>query len=134
MSDSRSPAGWLAQLTANTRPQPAIPGVLLLMLTFIGALVAGPDGWAVWWVPIGIALSCSVAIAAGFCSLFPQLAWITLALWGLSLVGRGALAEPSRYVLLVGIVAAVLMFAVQLWRIRTARFVPTITDQSAADY
>lgn len=128
MTAGRPPRGWREKLTANTRPQPAIPAALVFMLTLSAGLFGGVDGWAVWLVPLGLLASCGLAVAAGFCSLFPPLLWLLLAVWALSLVGRGTLPPSAAYAVYIGAGVSVTMLVVQLWRIRTKRFVPTITE------
>ena len=78
----RPPRTALEILTANSRPQPAIPAVLVLLLCglFAGyATQAGSSSVAAWALTAGLLLSCGLAVAAGFCSVFPTLAWIGLA-------------------------------------------------------
>ncbi|MDH3582026.1 MAG: hypothetical protein OEM91_15555 [Hyphomicrobiales bacterium] len=130
---TRPPADWQEALIANFRPQPAIPAALICMLAFSFAVLTqepqvAADGFGAKaiLITLGIVASCGLAIAAGFCSLFPQLIWFLLALWGLRLTAAGALAAYNFYVLLVGMCAVVAMFLVQLWRVRTGRFVPSI--------
>lgn len=132
----RPPEGLVETVTANCRPQPAIPGVLVLMLTLLLPVMSqdpqasGPsESLLMWAVPVGILASCGLAIAAGFCSFFPQLAWIGLATWGMKFTAAGGpLPAYNRWVLVAGMVAATLMLGVQLWRVITRRFVPTIVD------
>jgi hypothetical protein len=129
---SRPPATPLETITANCRPQPAIPAVLVLMLCgLLGrmALQSGGDSVAAWALTAGLVVSCGLAIAAGFCSLFPTLAWIGLA-W-LLFRGGDVLAFHGRVAFWAGMVAAVAMTLLQVWRVRTGRFVPTITDPPA---
>jgi hypothetical protein len=128
---SRSPAGLLESLIANCRPQPAIPALLVLMLTLMfavtrGAAPAGGADWTTWVTVAGLLASCGLAIAAGFCSLFPPLSWIVVAWLGLDVIGRVPGAAYTRATFVAGVVAAVLMIALQTWRVRTGRFVPTI--------
>ncbi|RMF96126.1 MAG: hypothetical protein D6727_09075 [Gammaproteobacteria bacterium] len=122
---------------ANARPQPAIPSLLVFLLTLMSALSAAAPGSvpdptelsAAWLlVPLGFALSCGLAIAAGFCSVFPQLAWIALGAWALRFVApAGPLPAYNRWVLGAGLVVCVLMLGLQIWRVATGRFVPTIS-------
>ncbi len=137
---TRPPANWQETLLANFRPQPAIPAVLVIMLAFSFAVMTqGPQPSAAGFsisallITLGILASAGLAIAAGFCSLFPQLSWVLLALWGLRLTAVGTLADYNYYVLLFGMFAVALMFFVQVWRVKTGRFVPSIrieTDPS----
>ncbi len=125
----------MEHVTANLRPGPAIPGVLVLLMTIMFTIVTrgGPDAgetsWMILLVPVGILASCGLAIAAGFCSFFPQLAWIALATWALRFTAAGGpLPAYNRYVLIAGMVAAAAMIGLQFWRVRTGKFVPTIRD------
>ena len=127
---TRPPRTPLEIITANSRPQPAIPAILVLLLCglFAGSAVqAGSASFAAWGLTVGLLASCGLAIAAGFCSVFPPLAWIALA--GLLFRSSAAvLAVHSRVALGVGMVAAATMTVVQIWRVKTGRFVPTISD------
>jgi hypothetical protein len=117
-------------LTANSRPQPAIPALLVLMICglFAGAAVqAGSGSLAAWGLTAGLLASCGLAVAAGFCSVFPTLAWIGLA-WLLLGSAAPELALHTRVALGAGTFAAAAMTLVQVWRVRTGRFVPTITE------
>ena len=94
------------------------------------AVRAGGASFAAWGLTAGLLVSCGLAVAAGFCSVFPTLAWIGLA----GLLFRSsvtALAAHSRLALGAGMVAAAVMTVVQVWRVRTGRFVPTISDGPA---
>jgi len=127
---TRAPRTPLEILTANCRPQPAIPAVLVLLLCGLfaaSAVQAGSGSFAAWGLTVGLLASCGLAIAAGFCSVFPTLAWIGLAglLFRSSFAG---LALHSRAALVAGVLAAVAMTFVQIWRVKTGRFVPTISD------
>lgn len=131
----RAPATLLESAIANCRPQPAIPAVLVLLFTlmFAGASGGAPSGAdsataGTWIVTAGIVASCGLAVAAGFCSYFPPLAWIAVAF-----LSRGLLfAVPGRPVVTValaaGTAAAAAMLLVQFWRVRTGKFVPTVSD------
>jgi hypothetical protein len=130
----------MESLVANCRPQPAIPALLVLLLTlmFAGSLGGGPaaDGgptFATLAVIAGVLASCGLAVAAGFCSLFPPLAWIVVALAGAGIIARMPGATYGRAALVVGVIAAVVMTLVQLWRVRTGRFVPTIEEAAGPD-
>ncbi len=126
---SRAPQTAFETLIANCRPQPAIPAVLVMMLTLVGAGSAvGAEAWTGWLIGAGILASCGLGIAAGFCSLAPPLAWLGLAWVGRGLLAAAAGAPYTRYVLMLCGVASVAMIAVQIWRIRTGRFVPTIEE------
>lgn len=140
----RPPANLIETVTANCRPQPAIPALLVLLLCALYFMMAtGPDAgaggataapglstFAALGLTLGLLVSCGLAIAAGFCSLFPQLSWIAVALL---LFGTRAALLPwhARVALHAGIAAAAVMALVQVWRVRTGRFVPTIEDRSA---
>ena len=127
---SRPPRTALEIITANSRPQPAIPAVLVLMVCglFTGAAVqAGSASFPAWALTAGVLASCGLAVAAGFCSVFPTLAWIALA-WLLFGARAGLLAGHTQVALGIGFAAAAAMTLVQVWRVKTGRFVPTITD------
>lgn len=127
---TRTPRTPLEILTANCRPQPAIPAVLVLLLCglFAGSTVkAGGASFAAWALTAGLLVSCGLAVAAGFCSLFPTLAWMALA-WLLFSAVSEALAVHSRVALDAGMLAAAAMTLVQVWRVKTGRFVPTLPD------
>ena len=126
----RAPRTALEILTANSRPQPAIPAVLVLLLCglFTGyAVQAGSASVAAWALTSGLLISCGLAVAAGFCSVFPTLAWSALAALLFS-KSVALLAPHSRIALGAGMLAAAAMTLVQVWRVRTGRFVPTISD------
>ncbi|MEQ1800941.1 MAG: hypothetical protein ABL989_03400 [Gammaproteobacteria bacterium] len=126
----RPPRTLLETVTANSRPQPAIPAVLVLMLCglFAGAAVtAGGGSLAAWGLTSGLLVSCGLAVAAGFCSVFPTLAWIGLA-WLLLGARAPGLALHTQVALGAGTLGAIVMTLVQVWRVRTGRFVPTITE------
>ena len=131
MTNTRPPQTPLENFTANCRPQPAIPAVLVLLIC---AMLVGPalgGGTLVGWgLTVGVLASCGLAIAAGFCSFFPTAIWIALALL---LFGRSAASLPlhTQVALYGGVVAAAGMIGVQVWRVRTGRFVPTITEPAA---
>lgn len=130
----REPRGWHEHIVAHCRPQPAIPAVaaffLLVLLPMMSAASPAAENsvWQLWLIPAGLVVSCGLAIAAGFCSLAPPLIWIACATWGLSLAERAGL--PAFHVVLVyaGIAAAAVTVVIQLWRIQTRRFVPTVVD------
>ncbi|MEO8443664.1 MAG: hypothetical protein ABI567_01525 [Gammaproteobacteria bacterium] len=131
---SRPPETALETITANCRPQPAIPAVLVLMLCGLlarSAAQAGGDSLVAWALTAGLVVSCGLAIAAGFCSLFPTLAWMGLA-W-LLLRGGESLALHGQVAFWAGMVAAAGMTLLQVWRVRTRRFVPTIADGPSPD-
>lgn len=132
MPVTRPPRTTLEKLTANSRPQPAIPAVLVLMICglFAGAAVqAGSGSLAAWGLTAGLLASCGLAVAAGFCSVFPTLAWIGLA-WLLLGGAAPELAVHTRVALAAGTFAAAAMTLVQVWRVKTGRFVPTITEDA----
>jgi hypothetical protein len=126
-------------LTANSRPQPAIPALLVLLLAIIipvlsldpGEIRDHSNASLVWLLlPLAIVSSCGLAIAAGFCSVFPQLVWIAVASWALKFtVPGGPLPAYNRYAFLIGILACAAMFVYQLHRVRSGQFVPTIVDE-----
>ena len=130
----RAPETLIETLLANFKPQPAIPALIVLIFSIIApAILADPgaapgDNGSVWLllIPVGIVISCGLAVAAGFCSLFPPLAWIAIAVWAFKFTQSGPLPGYNRMVLLAGIVVAAAMIVVQIWRVRTGRFRPTI--------
>lgn len=119
----------LNTVLAHCRPQPAIPALLLLMLTLLVALPAAgattPGAVIAWGVPLGLLGSAALALAAGFCSFFPPVVWLAIA-W-LAAGSLRAIAvpwiEPSLW---VGSAVAVAGIAIQAWRVATRRFVPTM--------
>lgn len=133
MPATHAPRTTVEKVTANCRPQPAIPAVLVLMIAAMlgGAAAAGGGGsFAALALTAALLASCGLAIAAGFCSFFPTAIWIVLALL---LFGRSAPDLPlhTQIALGAGVVAAAGMILVQVWRVRTGRFVPTITGPAA---
>jgi hypothetical protein len=97
---------------------------------FAGAAVqAGSGSLAAWGLTAGLLASCGLAVAAGFCSVFPTLAWIGLA-WLLLGSAAPELALHTRVALGAGTFAAAAMTLVQVWRVRTGRFAPTITEDA----
>jgi hypothetical protein len=130
MPTTRPPRTTLEKITANSRPQPAIPAVLVLMICGLlagAAMQAGGASSAAWGLTAGLLVSSGLAVAAGFCSVFPTLAWIGLA-WLLLGATAPVLALHTQVALAAGTLAAVVMTVVQVWRVRTGRFVPTITE------
>ena len=126
----RDPETFGEMLIANMRPQPAIPAVLVFAISvFIPVFVydSGDSGSAFQWlIPVGILISCGLAVAAGFCSLFPQIAWIALAAWAMKFTLSGPLPVYNRTVLATGIAIAAAMIVFQIWRVATGKFRPTI--------
>jgi len=129
----RAPRGLREQVLANCRPRPAIPALVTLLLAVLlpamSALPAGnAGGLLIALLPVGTVLSCALAVGAGFCSLAPPALWLVGAGWALSLIGRAGLPGWQTGIVYACMVVAVTMIFVQLWRIRTGRFVPTIAD------
>jgi len=132
----RAPETLREMLLANFKPQPAIPALLVFVLCIVFSAMFHNPGTAtgtgdagsafLLLIPAGIVVSCGLAVAAGFCSLFPQLAWIALATWALKFTQSGLWPAYNRWVLLTGIVTAAAMVFVQIWRVRTGKFQPTI--------
>ncbi|HJP39568.1 MAG: hypothetical protein QF483_05445 [Gammaproteobacteria bacterium] len=130
----RAPQTAGETLMANFKPQPAMPALIVFVLSvLLPAMSAGQnavagDGGSVFllFIPVGIIVSCGLAIAAGFCSLFPQGAWIALAVWSLEFMQAESLPGYNRIVLLAGIFIVAVMFVVQVWRVKTGKFQPTI--------
>lgn len=134
---ARPPETIAETIVANCRPQPAIPAVLVLVLTlFYASSLGGAEGVSAWSLAIvigGLAASCGLAIAAGFCSLFPPLVWIVVAGLGLGPIGSMAGSGFARATVFLGMFAAAAMAVAQVWRVRTGRFVPTIADEPAEE-
>lgn len=134
---ARPPETIAETIAANCRPQPAIPSILVLVVTlFYASARGGTDDVSVWTVAIvigGLAVSCGLAIAAGFCSLFPPLVWIVVAGLGLGPIGSIAGSGFARATVFVGMLAAAAMTIAQVWRVRTGRFSPTIADEPAKE-
>jgi len=135
----RPPRGLVETITANCRPQPAIPAVLVLLMSIIMPVLSqdpntvpdqGQASMFMLLVPAGILASCGLAIAAGFCSLFPQAIWIVIAAWAMKFTAPGGpLPGYNAWVLTAGMIAAAAMIGFQLWRVSRGKFVPTIHDQ-----
>lgn len=134
---TRAPQGLVENIVANCRPQPAIPGLLVLFLTVLIAVFtydpAVERSVLALLIPVGIIASCGLAIAAGFCSFFPTLVWILVGWWAMKFTIAGPLPAYNRYVLMAGMGAAATMLIVQGWRVATGRFVPTVRDEPAAE-
>lgn len=124
---SRAPRDLREAIIANCRPQPAIPALLVLVLTLMFA-ASSAASWAAWAVAAGIVVSCGLAIAAGFCSFFPPLAWLAVAWLGADVLERLPSPVFARVALFAGTVAAVAMLGLQAWRVKTGQFVPTISE------
>lgn len=129
-----APRNMREMLVANLRPQPAFPAVVVFFLCVLLPAMMHQPGAAtgsivLFIVPAGIVLSCGLAVAAGFCSLFPQLVWFGLAVWGLKVIREHGLPSYNEIILFTGMAAAVAMFVYQLWRVRSGQFVPTISDE-----
>lgn len=126
----RAPRDPIETLLAHCRPQPAIPGLLVLFLTVVIAVFTYDPGSdrsvLALLIPVALLASCGLAVAASFCSFFPALAWILVAWWAMKFTAAGPLPAYNQAVLLVGMGAAALMLLVQGWRVATGRFVPTI--------
>ncbi len=122
----------MQKLLAHIRWQPAIPAIaVMLMMVMLPLSVLGTGEVSRLlqiMIPIGIVLSCSLAVAAGFCSFAPQIIWGALA--GICLSGLGDTAAPDFFsqLLLLGCAAVVIMIVVQFWRVRTGRFVATVNE------
>jgi len=132
----RPPRGAVETIVAHCRPGPAVPALLVMsaavLLPALSALSADTAlGWRAWAIPAGIVASCGLAVAAGFCSLFPPAAWIALAVWTLAIQDASALPAWHGWLLWAGIAASATMLVGQLYRVRTGRFVPTVDDAAA---
>jgi hypothetical protein len=123
----------LTVIAAHLRPQPAIPAVFVLLLTGLLVRIAAgqsePGMLLAWGIPLGLIASAGLALAAGFCSFFPPLAWLCLA-W----LGSGPLESlpitAARAGLGVGTAVAIAALAIQAWRVITGRFTPTIEQHT----
>lgn len=128
----RPPRSLIEHLAGNCRPWPALPAGLVLAISLMPVLRADGIGDTSAWLAIavagGLTLSCALAIAAGFCSLVPQAVWLAGAFWALSLLRQGLLPSWYEWVLYPGLVAVLAMIGIQIWRIITGRFVPTVVD------
>jgi len=148
MSDSedetgRPPRGWKESILANSRPQPAIPAVIVLLLSVMVPVLSLEPGTtpdhtsaSVAWLllPLAILASSGLAIAAGFCSFAPPVIWIAMAAWAMKFTQAGGPMPPyNRFVLFAGMLACGAMIVFQIYRVRTGRFVPTINDPEQHD-
>jgi hypothetical protein len=129
----RAPVTLWETLHTNCRPQPAIPSVLIFLLFVLLPIFSNSsqgDGanWLWLLVAAGIVGSCGLAVAAGFCSVFPQMIWIVIAGWCLTLPDSAALPLFNRILLVIGILLASAMLAHQIRRVRTGKFIPTIRE------
>jgi len=131
----RAPRNFSEHFIANFRLQPAIPAVIVFLAsTIFPVMFMGPqavgESTSLWLllIPAGILISCGLAIAAGFCSLFPQIVWILLAWWGTGFTRGSLLPAYNQYVLFIGMVAAGLMVVLQIWRVSKGKFSPTVRD------
>ena len=136
---ARPPQGWQETLTANCRPQPAIPSVLVFFISVVLPIVvfgvtAESTSVFVYLIPLGILVSAGLAVASGFCSLFPQSFWILLGLWGEDLAMRGSIPVYNVWAFRIGVIAMVIMIGVQMWRVRTGKFVPMIRELPEESY
>jgi len=126
----RSPVSLIEKVVANTRPWPAAPAVLVLLLCFIALPMSGDSVSAdlnlrSLAIAAGLVISCGLAIAAGFCSLTPPIVWLVGAL---ALGASGQLPPWHSGLIYLGTAFAVGMIGFQLWRIYTGRFIPTVID------
>ena len=122
-------APMLQVVAAHCRPQPAIPAVFVLLLTwFLTRLALGspePGALATWGIPLGLVASAGLALAAGFCSFFPPIAWLGL-VWLGSVVTNGPVTGTRSIALWIGTALAVAALGIQAWRVASGRFTPTI--------
>ncbi len=100
----------------------------MFALVLLPALAArgGISDWHLWLVPAGLVISCGLTVAAGFCSLAPHVIYAMLALWANALLQGAGFPGFHTGLLYVSLGITAAMFVVQLWRIKTRRFVPTI--------
>jgi RsiW-degrading membrane proteinase PrsW (M82 family) len=86
-----------------------------------------------WGIPLGVLVSCGLAVAAGFCSFFPHLIWMALAGLGLGLIAQTPAHAWGTAAIYAGLVATLAGLLLQVWRVRTGRFRPTIRTTNHAD-
>lgn len=126
----------LDTVLAHCRPQPAIPALLVLVVTLMIALPASgpsqPGALITWGVPLGLVASAGLALAAGFCSFFPPAAWLAIAWLAAGTLTPASVpaAEPAHW-LASGV--CLIAFAIQGWRVATRRFVPSVEDGRRSD-
>ncbi len=133
-AELRAPETLRETLLANFKPQPAIPALFVLLISVVvpvmsrvpGAAPGDEGSMLLLLIPVGIVVSCALAIAAGFCSLFPQISWIAMATWALKFTQSGPLPSYNRLILLAGIVLVGVIIILQIWRVQTGRFQPTV--------
>lgn len=126
----------LNTVLAHCRPQPAIPAMLVLVITLLIALPAAgqpqPGAMVTWGVPLGLLASAGLALAAGFCSFFPPAAWLGIAWLAADTLTPASVpaAAPTHW---VASGMCVIALGLQSWRVLTRRFVPSRDDGSRAD-
>ena len=110
--------------------------MVFVLFVLLPLLSTGPQGgsaesgpWLTLAMAAGIIGSCALAVAAGFCSVFPQAVWFALSTWCLQLPGTSTAPGYVRVLLLLGLVVVTGMAAYQLWRIYTGRFSPTVREK-----
>ena len=123
-------------ILAHLRPQPAIPAVFVLLLTWVLARMTmsqpEPGMLLAWGIPLGLLASAGLALAAGFCSFFPPLIWLVLA-WSGPLTAPNPKIPALPVAMWIATAVAVAGIAIQAWRVSTGRFKPTIeVDQDTA--
>lgn len=127
----------LTTLAAHFRPQPAIPAVVVMLITLMSASRAAgaveASAVVTWGIPLGVLVSCGLAIASGFCSFFPHLIWMALAGFGLGLIAQTPASTWGTVAVYAGLVATLGGLLLQVWRVRTGRFIPTIRANTHAD-
>ncbi len=126
-----------ATLAAHFRPQPAIPAVLVMLITLVSASRAAgaveASAVVTWGIPLGVVVSCGLAVASGFCSFFPHLIWMALAGLGLGLIAETPAPAWGTAAVYTGLVATLAGLLLQVWRVRTGRFRPTLRPTTHAD-
>lgn len=127
----REPQSVVEHIAAHIRPRPAIPAVLVMFAAVLMPALSAQEGladWHLWLVSTGLLGSAGLAIAAGFCSLAPHVIWTLLAFWAGTLLRQAGFPSLQLGLLYLLVAATAAMFAVQLWRIKTRRFVPTLRE------
>ncbi len=138
----KAPAGRLPEtmgeaVAAHLRPRPALPAILVMfgavyLPVLIGMEPSGGSPSALF-IAAGIVTSALLAGAAGLCSFMPPALWFGLAWWCRATVLGESLADYHLALLVIGQAAMVGVFFVQVWRVATGRFAPTIDPQPIDD-
>jgi len=123
-------------LLLHFRTRPAIPSLFVLfvavLMPMMFADVGGKDlyGMRMAIVMTGLCGSTALAVGAGFCTLSVQLLWLALSPWVYSYFVRTSAPDYCLTIFYMCALAVVAMFFLQLWRIKTGKFVPTVQPGS----